>query len=220
MMGASFLVLLMGLDPALFGSSVAAYNRIDGIVLLVLFAGFLAYTGGKVRKDRSAEALVEEMAGTPDESAGTIFGSLAKTVVGMAALLYGGHLTVEAAVDLARAIHVPEFIIGLTLVAIGTSLPELATCVIAAYRRHSDLAVGNVVGSNLFNLLFVLGVTSTVHPVGVPTGGLADLLVMTALAVILLPVALTSQSRITRFEGAGLLTAYLGYLLWRTLFSA
>jgi cation:H+ antiporter len=126
----------------------------------------------------------------------------------------GAELTVESSIGLARAFGVSEAIIGLTLVALGTSLPELATAVIATLRGHADLAVGNVVGSNIFNLLFILGTTATIHPVPMPAGGGLDLLVLAVLSLALIPITL-SRHRVARTEGALLLTAYVVFMVGR-----
>lgn len=219
----SALALGMAFDPLVFGSDRGSFGRADGAILLLGFVLFLAYTGVQVRRQRASDELLRTVAGGAGEGQAAprarIAPSLLMTVGGLAALLYGGHLTVESAVRLARDLGVPELIIGLTVVAVGTSLPELATAVVATLRGHPDIAVGNVVGSNLFNLLFVLGLTSVICPVGVPTGGILDLVVMVGLAIVLLPIALTSSSRITRAEGLGLLAIYVAYLVWRSVAS-
>jgi cation:H+ antiporter len=132
----------------------------------------------------------------------------------MAGLMLGGHLTVTGAVGVAEALGVPKNVIGLTIVAVGTSLPELSASLMAARRGETDLALGNVVGSNLFNLLFILAVTATIAPVPVPVLGHADLAAMVALAVVLLPLSL-SQGKIGRFEGGLLIAVYSGCVLWR-----
>jgi cation:H+ antiporter len=105
----------------------------------------------------------------------------------------------------------------LSLVALGTSLPEFVTSMVAAWKGHSDLAVGNVVGSNIFNLGFIQGLTALLCPVTVPAGGLVDLWVMLGFAALLLPFALTDRLRIVRWEGGVLLTAYAAYVLLRFL---
>ena len=130
-------------------------------------------------------------------------------------MILGGEITVKGAVGLAEAWRVSETLIGLTLVAVGTSLPEFATSAVAAWKGQSDIAVGNVVGSNLFNLLFILGVTATIRPVPVPAGGLIDLAMMCGLSLILLPLALSGRHRIVRKEGGLLLGAYVVYIVWR-----
>jgi cation:H+ antiporter len=131
---------------------------------------------------------------------------------GLVAIVLGAHLLVEGASDLARTLGVSEELIGLTMVAVGTSLPELAAILAAVRKRETDLAVGNVAGSNLFNLLFVLGVTAVVHPVPVSARMASfDFVVLTVFAVLAFPL-LSRTRRIGRLQGALMLAAYAGYI--------
>ena len=132
-------------------------------------------------------------------------------------LAVGADVTVDAATSLARGLGVPEVIIGLTLVAVGTSLPELAATVIAIVRNEAAMAVGNVVGSNIFNLLFVLGVSSTLAPVEVPRSGLLDLGLLLVLSALLLLFAMTHEKRFVRWEGAVFLGSWVAYSIFRVL---
>jgi cation:H+ antiporter len=118
-------------------------------------------------------------------------------------------------VNVARAFGVSEVIIGLTILAVGTSLPELVASVAATVRGHAELAIGNVVGSNIFNLLLVMGVTSLIRPVPIPAGGHLDLLIVAALSLLLFVVSMTANRRIIRGEAAMLLAGYLAYIIWR-----
>jgi cation:H+ antiporter len=211
----TFAVVIMGADRFL-RNTAGAYDRSDGVLLLLLFSVFLYYTAAEVfrnrREDRFAKQVQEPRVERKTESTWL---NLFWLLGGMGALLFGGHLTVEAAIDLAQALHVPEVIIGLTIVAVGTSLPELVAGVIAAWRGQTDLVVGNVVGSNIFNLLFVLGATASIHSVPVPVGGYADMMMMLALSVVLLPFSISGKHRITRIEGGILLVAYVAFIGWR-----
>jgi len=110
---------------------------------------------------------------------------------------------------------VPEFLIGLTIISFGTTLPELVTGILAARRGEGDIAMGNVVGSNIFNLLFIGGTVSIIHPVSVPRGGILDLLVLTTLSALVLPIAIRGHRTVTRSEGCFLLILYLAYVGWR-----
>ena len=143
--------------------------------------------------------------------------SLALTTAGLVALVIGAHFTVEGAVGIARAAGVSEAVIGLTLIAIGTSLPELTASLVAVWRGQAEMAIGNVIGSNIFNLLLVLGATATLRPIPIPAGGLHDLAVLSLLSVLLWVVCATQKRRIIRVEGALLLTVYLAYLSARAL---
>jgi cation:H+ antiporter len=138
-------------------------------------------------------------------------------VVGLVGLVGGAHLMVESAVAIARDLGVSAWLIGLTVVAIGTSLPELAASVVGAWRGEADLVLGNVAGSNLFNILLILGATAVVQPVGVPPAAVTlELPVMTGFAVLLLLVV-ANGLRVHRWEGAILFAAYVGFITWQVL---
>jgi cation:H+ antiporter len=134
-------------------------------------------------------------------------------VAGLAGLIGGGMLFVNSAVEIARVFEVDEAIIGLTIVAIGTSMPELATSVVAAFRKESDIAIGNIVGSNIFNILAILGIASLITPLSGEGFTHIDYAVMTAFAVILLPMAWSGRT-LSRPEGTVLLLGYFGYMAW------
>ena len=207
----------MTLDRTLDGAEADAFGRADGLVLMLLFGVFLYYTiVGALRQRSGGDAYVEELqqdvAAQPPQA---LWLSLLLTAGGLAAVIVGGNWTVDNAVVLARQAGVPDALVGLTFVAVGTGLPELVTSIVAARRGHSDLAVGNVVGSNIYNLLFVQGVTAVIRPVAVPAGGHADLLVMAAVTVALLPLSVYRQRRIGRPGALMLLTGYVVYIIWR-----
>ncbi|MBC8524937.1 MAG: calcium/sodium antiporter [Chlorobium phaeobacteroides] len=211
----SIITLIVGSDVFL-RSSPDIFDRSDGLVLLMLFGVFMYYTIGDVLKKRR-DSLIEEA----EEFSGgrglrdTVL-NLVMFVGGLAGLLLGGKLSVDAAVGIAEALEIPQVIIGLTVVAIGTSLPELVTSLVATFQGKTDIAVGNVVGSNIFNLLLVNGVCSSITQIAVPVnGGFYDLFMMILLAVFLLPMSITHKKKIVRWEGAVLLAMYLGYNVWR-----
>ena len=141
--------------------------------------------------------------------------NVAITLAGMVLLVVGGQLTIEHASSLAAALGVSSVAIGIGVVAIGTSLPELVTSGIAALRNEPDLAVGNVVGSNLFNTTFVLGVSALAVPLPVPELGVTDLIINLVLVGVLIPFVITGPRRLERLEGIALMAAYVGYLYWR-----
>ncbi len=192
-------------------------GRIEGTVALLAFAVFL---GGwwRLSQQEKNDRLVTELfdAGSQGESKKPLPIAVAATVGGLAALLAGGKLTEMGAVNIAQALGFSDALIGLTIVAVATSLPELVTCVIAARRGHPDLAIGNIVGSNMFNLLLVLGTTAVIRPVLLPTNGWQDLAAMLVLTLILLPMARTKRS-ISRTEGIALLIAFLAYMSWSVI---
>lgn len=141
-------------------------------------------------------------------------GSVVSVALGVVALAIGGNFTETGATTIARSLGMTDQLIGLTVVAIATSLPELATSLQAVRRGTVDIAVGNVVGSNIFNILLVMGATATVDDVAVPADGWSSLAVMTALSLILIPMSRFRNKRITRAEGATLLTVYVAFMAW------
>jgi cation:H+ antiporter len=210
MVGVSVLLPLLALDGRI--------GLIDGTLL---FGGILAYTAFSVIQSRRESAATrEEMAaGGNDEATGPWWANLLLVVGGVGMLVLGARWLVDGAVVFARALGVSELVIGLTIVAAGTSLPEVATSVLASIRGHRDIAVGNVVGSNIFNILCVLGLTGVVAPNGVPVapGALAfDTPVMIAVALACLPVFFTGPG-IARWEGALFLFYYAVYVTFIVL---
>ncbi len=192
----------------MFTGRPGVYDRGEGIVLLMLLGVFLYYTVGDAIEDREADVATPAL----DQNMRT---SVFLVLGGSAALVLGAELTVNGGVGLARAMGVSEVLVGLTVVAVGTSLPELAASVMAAYRGHPDLAIGNVVGSNIFNLALVLGVACFLSPIPVPVGGLGDLAAVVVLSFVLWATTFARPPRIVRLEGILLLAIYLVYISWR-----
>lgn len=215
MIGASLLAWLLAEDQS--------YGRLDG---LLLFAGILAYTALQIRSGLRARSGAgsefDAEYGERVEGRLAILGHLFFVVAGLAMLVWGADLLVDGAVALARELGLSELVIGLTIVAAGTSLPELATSVVAALKGERDIAVGNIVGSNIFNLLAVLGVAAMVSPVPIsvsPNALAFDYPVMTAVALACLPIFFTGY-RINRWEGLLFLGYYLAYAAYQVLFAA
>ena len=181
-------------------------GRIDGLILLAFFLIFLRYTFAIARnggEEVGEEQKIKEM---------PVWKSVLFIVGGLAGLIFGGQLFVEGASGIARSLGVSESVIGLTLVAGGTSLPELATSVTAAFKKNPGIAIGNVIGSNLFNIFFVLGCSATISPL--PMGGInnLDLTVMIASALLLWLVGWFFKKRtITRPEGVLMMVCYVAY---------
>ena len=210
---ATAVAFVFALDSVLAEGTPASYGRGDGIVLLLLLTVFIHYTTMEINRQRKSGS--REVGLAPGSWSTPV--SLALAAVGLVALVVGARFTVEGAVGIARAAGISEAVIGLTLIAIGTSLPELAASLVAAWRGHAGIAIGNVIGSNLFNLLLVLGITATIRPIQVPEGGLIDLTVLSLLSVLLWLVCATPERRIIRAEGALLLAMYVIYLSFRAL---
>jgi cation:H+ antiporter len=209
MLLATGLALVLGLA----GPAPHQFDVVDGSILLAAFALFLFVTVRNARRDDDfIHQAEEETAEKPPLGPG--LGSIV-TLLGLGGVLLGSHWTVQGATGVARALGMSEALIGLTFVALGTSLPELTTSLFAALKGHADLAVGNIVGSNVFNILFILGVSAVIRPVPVPPdGGRMDLILMAAFSVVFLPLAVT-QKRLGRFEGLLLFSGYAAYIAWR-----
>ncbi|MBM3795206.1 MAG: calcium/sodium antiporter [Acidobacteria bacterium] len=218
--------LILGNDAWLSGAATDAFQRTDGLVLLLLFGIFIYYTAiysiaqrrlaglGPSQEDAFMEEVGAEAAAAKPPSGLKTYGG---ALLGLAGVSAGAAWAVDGATALARLWGMSENLIGLTIVSLGTTLPELVTCVMAARRGDAGIALGNVVGSNLFNILAIGGTVATLRPVSVPGGGHWDLLFMAALSAVLLPLAIRSGQRITRAEGAFLLASYLAFLGWRLL---
>jgi cation:H+ antiporter len=216
MLLATACAVVMAFDALLTPGAPDVIGRGDGLILLLLFMVFLYYTIGDFVQQRTGNGGTSDLTadyGPTDTSVGRY---IVISAIGMVALIGGADLTVEAGASAARALGVPEVIIGLTVLAIGTSLPELVASVAATMRGHAELAIGNIVGSNIFNLLLVAGVTSVIRPIPIPRGGHLDILVVAILSLMLFFVSMTANRRIIRGEAALLLAGYLGYMAWRT----
>ena len=202
-------VTVIGIALMLLGE----VGRLAGGAMLVGLAAYVYFTyRAEAGAHSPAAAVLEGEAELLPQPPGRLAVALGLLAAGLVALVFGSGLLVDAAVELARLVGVSETVIGLTVVAIGTSLPELVTSIVAAVRRQSDVALGNILGSNVFNILGILGATGAVVPVPVPPQILAmDAWVMLAATVALVVVVRTGW-RVSRMEGAGLLTGYAGYL--------
>ena len=208
MIALSVVVLLLGLDGAV--------GRAEGALLAAALAAYTLWSVVQGRREsRAVEEEYRRVFGPPARapSLARVLAQVALAAVGLLLLVLGSRWFVGSAVDIARALGVGELVIGLTIVAAGTSLPEVATSVLAAFRGERDIAVGNVVGSNIFNILGVLGLSALVAPEGIAVSGAAlrhDIPVMIAVAAACLPV-LFSGHLIARWEGALFFGYYLAY---------
>jgi cation:H+ antiporter len=211
---AALIVTLLALDGRI--------GRLDGLLLLGAMGAYTVYTVVQSRREERAvrEEYAEEYGPqTRPRGAAGLARELAILLAGLVTLVLGARWLVDAAVSVAQGLGVSEVVIGLTVVAVGTSLPELATSVIASVRGERDIAIGNAIGSNLFNLLGILGVASLVTPGGLvvaPGILMFDLPVMVAVAAACLPVFFVGH-RLDRWEGVMFLGYYAAYLAWLTL---
>ena len=202
---ASLALAFMANDILLDGGASNVISRIDGLVLLAFFLIFLRYTFA-IARNGGDEAEGEKIKEMP------IWKSVLFILGGLAGLIYGGQLFVDGASGIASSLGVSESIIGLTIVAGGTSLPELATSVTAALKKNSGMAVGNVIGSNLFNIFFVLGCSSSISPLSMGGINNLDMFVLVGSAILFWIVGWFFKSRtITRVEGALMVVCYIVY---------
>jgi cation:H+ antiporter len=216
MIGASVLVLVFVLNESL--------GRLEGVVLLLTLVAYLTWTVLAATRESAPDIVTEyddalDALDGDDLATASVFSDIGFLVLGLALLVVGSQALVSSASDIATDLGVSELVIGLTVVAIGTSLPEVATSVMAAIRGQRDIAVGNAIGSNLFNLLGVLGVTAVVSPNAIPVAASAvqvDIPVMVAVAVACLPIFANGHV-LNRWEGSAFLVAYAAYLTWLVL---
>lgn len=186
-------------------------SRIEGAVLFAGIVLYIAYNLQRARKARESSRTQFADAITVPEA--PLWKSLMLIIIGLLVLSGGGFLAVMGAVDLASALGASPAVIGLTVVAIGTSLPELATSAVAAFRNHGDMAIGNVVGSNTFNLLFVLGLTACLVPLELGAVRNIDLAMMVAFAVYFIRL-MHIGAVMARWEGGVLLAGFIGYMVY------
>lgn len=180
----------------------------DGIVLLSFFAVFLYYTFGIAKAGDSEEGEVKNM---------SLVLSSVYVLGGLAFLIIGGKWIVDAAVYFATALGISQSVIGLTIVAVGTSLPELATSVVAAYKKQSDIAIGNIVGSNIFNIFFILGISATIAPLPFAVSLDRDIIATILASVVLFGVMYVGKKYvIERWQGVVLIGCYVAYV-WQLL---
>ncbi|MBU0645923.1 calcium/sodium antiporter [Patescibacteria group bacterium] len=203
---ASVLVVVLGSDIFFDGSFSNIISRIDGIVLLSFFVIFLYYTHG-ASKGQSDE---HEQIDVYDKKRTAIY-----LIGGLAGLALGGKFIVDSAVFIAQAFSVSEHVIGATIVAVGTSLPELATTIVAAIKKHTDIAVGNVVGSNLFNVFFVLGTTVVIRPLAFDHAAWQDAMIVLGITLILfMSLFVGKRHHFEKWQGVTFVGMYLAYIVF------
>lgn len=200
------LLYIMGNDKLIDGAGQSVLTRTDGLVLIGVLIVFMFYIFGIAKAEgESAETIRFYRTSV----------SFLLILGGLLALLGGGKVLVDQAIELARMLGTSERIIGLTVVAVGTSLPELATSVIAALHKHHDIAVGNVVGSNIFNVFWILGLTSLIRPL--PFSGQVSIDCGVAIAATLLlffAMFIGRKHQLERWQGIAFLLMYIGYISW------
>lgn len=204
--GVSILAILLAFN--FFNGQPVAINRIDGLVFLLLFVAFIYVSFLRDRKNNPVQPSADKSE-MPTEK---LWLSIAKVAVGLAVLVTGCQFFVDEAELVALMLGVDEAFISITLIACGTSLPELAASLTAAFKRNTQLALGNVVGSNIFNILFILGLSSQLSPLSGGGITMVDYAVMIAAVVLLFVVSL--KGKISRMSGAVMLLSFIGYLYY------
>ncbi len=200
---ATVIVYVLVSDIALAGRIANSIDRIDGIVLLAFFIIFLYYTYGISKAEGEADTVNTQ----------AIAPSSFKVLGGLVLLIIGGKMAVDGAVDIATALGVSQRIIALTVVAIGTSLPELLTSAIAAYKKKMDIAIGNVVGSNIFNIFWILGISSILRPLPFAPANLFDVLIAIGASLLLFfALFIGRRHTLERWQAVIFIALYIGYL--------
>lgn len=203
-------ILLFFLANDVLSPGVNFLSRLDGLILLTLFAAFLFYVYKQLKTDKQESI--------PDQKHFTNLKIWILIITGMAGLVIGGRLVVTNTVEMATAMGISEKIVGLTIVALGTSLPELATSVVAALKKNNDIAVGNIIGSNIFNIFLILGVSSVLTPVSYHPVFNTDLLLLGVGTLILFIAMFTGiKKKLDRWEAGALLLIYIVYTVYIVL---
>ena len=207
--------ILVGVLLLVLGYIGMEVGHVDGVILLVLFAAFLFWMVQSAKKARTAgEALeIEEEEEAEHLADLPVWKCIVYIVLGAAAIAFGGDFVVDSASEIAADFGLSQNLIGLTIVAMGTSLPELVTSIVAARKKEADMALGNVIGSNIFNVLFVLGIAATISPVAFIMENVIDIVILTAMSVVILIFA-WSKKQVGRIEGIVMLLAYAGYMVY------
>ena len=210
----SIVLLICANDVFLDKASENILNRVDGLLLLCFFVIFMGYTFAIASKPATIEQQAEHLVIEEETEIKSLpwWKSILYIIGGLAALIYGGQLFVDGATGIARNLGVSESIIGLTLVAGGTSLPELATSIVAALKKNPEIAIGNVIGSNLFNIFFVLGCSASITPLHLSGITNFDLFTLVGSGILLWLFGLFFAKRtITRIEGGVMILCYVAY---------
>lgn len=210
-LGATLLLVALGMGGTLFGpGGPDGLSRLEGGIFVVLFAAYIVScfrSGGK--EDAEQDDARQEARLFPNALA------IVMVLGGLLGLVFGGRLFVNSAEKIARMLHVSDKFIAITVLAIGTSLPEFVTSLVALAKRRSQMALGNILGSNVFNILLILGTAALIHPMSFASIGLVDVaaLVLSAL-LVLMSVFIGKRNIIDRLDGAIMLTAFAGYMVW------
>lgn len=203
----TLLLIVCGMSFSLFGlGNGDGLSRLEGILFLLLFAAYTFYCFKSDEQSAEEQAPAKEI---------TILKAVLLTLAGLAGLVFGGRWFVNSAVTIAQALGVSDKFIAITLLAGGTSLPELAACVVAAAKKKGQLALGNILGSNIFNILLILGVSATIRPISFSGIDFIDMLtLMLSMLLVMMSAYTFKKNQIDRFEGVIFLMAFISYYVW------
>lgn len=209
-LAAALLLIIFMSDQFIFSTESSMIGRLDGVILLAGIGLFLYYIFVKSRRTKTATQDDELKKAGTDSS---WFKNIAVLVLGLAGIIFGGDLVVDSASEIALSLGMSQALVGLTIVAIGTSLPELTTSISAARKGEPEMALGNLIGSNIFNILFVLGISAVISPLNVSGTLFTDTWILIAVSIVLMILALW-KGKLTRIEGGILFGLYLIYFVY------
>ncbi|MFP4478291.1 MAG: calcium/sodium antiporter, partial [Candidatus Izemoplasmatales bacterium] len=210
LLGAVTLLILLS-DISLSNGTANVLSRADGLILLAFFSVFLYYIIEVALRNQSNGTYLLE---TAEPKTTNLRKDIPITILGLTGIIFGGWLVVKQSQSIALSLGMSETLVGLTIVAIGTSLPELVTAITAAIKKQSEIALGNVIGSNIFNTFFVLGVSSAITPLVVEAKIIFDIILMIVLTIILLVFSHTHRRTLNKTEGVLLSLVYVSYLIF------
>lgn len=209
---ATVLVLVLGLNATIFRTGSDVMTRTDGMILLAVFILYMIYSFKAGRKGGAGN---EDAECSEDEKNYSTPVSILLIIIGLGALVFGGQLFVDSATDVAHRLGISDKFIAITILAGGTSMPELATCIVAAVKKKGQMALGNILGSNVFNLLLILGGSATISNLSFASIDYADVAVLLLSSVIVLTSAyVTKKDRIDRVDGTIMLLCEAAYMTW------
>ena len=201
------LLIILSLDNLFAGNDANLLTRGDGLILLLGIGVFMFYLIEMAVLSKEADDEVEEIVKLP------LSKSIIFSILGLVGIVFGGDMVVKSATDIALHVGMSETLVGLTIVAVGTSLPELVTSVTAARKGESDIAIGNIIGSGLFNIFFVLGVSATIHPIAVSSKLIFDFIIL-AIVTVISHVFAYSKKEVDKKEGFALTAMYIAYMVY------
>ena len=211
------ILLLLLTFTTLLGGKDNYISRLDGIVLLIGCISYITYLILSVKKGKVSSENVQEELALESTNEISIFKSIFKLVIGVAGIVIGGQIVVDSATSIATSLGMSEKLVGLTIVAIGTSLPELVTSVVAAIKGEEDIALGNILGSNIFNILLIIGLSSAISPIAVSSNLIFDfvfLIVVTLIIGIMIFANKSEEKRFGKKEGIILVVFYVIYMIY------